>query len=187
MEGATLKITVINGCSEDNMLFTEVIGKVSECLNKKNVNYKINNLHEIKLKNCIGCDFCQNVNPGICTIDDGVNNVLKQYLESDVSIIVTTIKFGSCNSITKNFIDRTEPLFLPYQVVKNGRTVMKNRYNNYPDIIFIGISENNDISSIENFKNTVLNCSFAQASNKVNVKIITDTRDLNILEQLSVG
>lgn len=184
MGGLPLKITIINGCSEDNLLYTKAMEKLTECLGEENINYKINNLNEISPKNCIGCDCCQNIKPGICAINDGVNNILKQYLESDISIIVTPIQFGVCNSVTKNFIDRTEPLFLPYQVKKRGRTIMKNRYDSYPDIIIIGITKNNDAEAINNFKNTFLNCNLSEASSKVDVKIITDIADLSFLEQL---
>jgi multimeric flavodoxin WrbA len=183
-EGLRLKITIINGYSENNLIYTKVMEKLSESLVKKNIAYKINNLNEINPKNCIGCDCCQNIKPGICAFDDGINDILKQYLESDISIIVTPIQFGMCNYITKNFIDRTEPLFLPYQVKKKGCTSMKNRYDSYPDIVFIGIAENNDAESISNFKDTVLNCNLTQASSKADVKIITDMADVGLLEQL---
>ncbi|SHJ83098.1 NADPH-dependent FMN reductase [Clostridium cavendishii DSM 21758] len=179
-----MNITIINGCREDNLFYVKVIEKLEEGLIKANINYKINNLNEVNPKNCIGCDCCQNVKPGICTINDGVNNILKQYLESDVLIIVSPIQFGMCNSVTKNFIDRTEPLFLPYQVEKNGRTAMKNRYDGYPDIIFIGIIKNKDVEAINNFKSTVLNCNLSEASSKADVKIVTDETDLSFLERL---
>jgi multimeric flavodoxin WrbA len=57
-------------------------------------------------------------------------------------VILTPVEFGCCNSQVKNFIDRTEPLFLPIQVIKDGNTVMKGRYVNYPKLIFVGIKEN---------------------------------------------
>jgi multimeric flavodoxin WrbA len=160
--------------------------KLKESLLKKDIAFKISDLNVISVKNCIGCDYCQNVKPGICAIDDGVNDILKQYLDSDISIIVTQIQFGTCNYITKNFLDRTEPLFLPYQVKKKGCTNMKSRYDSYPDIMFVGIDKSNNSESINNFKNTVLNCNLSQASNKVDVKIVTDKIDLNFFEQLVV-
>jgi multimeric flavodoxin WrbA len=173
-----MKITLINGCNENTILGEETIKKLCEYLNTKGASYNLNNLPKLNLKNCTGCDSCQSIKPGICVINDGINEILKQYLNSDIGIIITPIKFGSCNSTTKIFIDRTEPLALPYQISKKGKTIMKSRYSKYPNIIFIGIADKNDIDSIENFKDTFANCTLSLASNKVDIKIITNNLDM---------
>ncbi|RMD02284.1 flavodoxin family protein [Clostridium autoethanogenum] len=174
-----MKITLINGGRNDNQLEIETVNKICGSLKEKNIDYVVNNLNNIKPKPCIGCDCCQNVNPGICAINDGINDILKQYLNSDMSIIITPIEFGGCNSITKNFIDRTEPLFLPYQVSKGGKSMMKPRYNRYPNIIFIGIMEAKDNDSIHNFNEMATSCNLSKASNRVIIKIITEKTDLH--------
>jgi multimeric flavodoxin WrbA len=181
-----VKVSIINGCGNNTALESDSINEICKQLKEKNMNYVINNLDELQLKYCIGCDSCQNINPGICAINDGINDMLKQYLNSDISIIVTPIQFGCCNSITKNFIDRTEPLFLPYQSSKNGNTVMKPRYKNYPNIIFIGIMEARDSDSEQNFKETVTSCNLSEASNKVITKIITEKADLYNFKELDL-
>lgn len=179
-----MNITIINGCENNTLLEYEVVDRISSFIEDKNVKYSINNLTEIQPKSCLGCDSCQNINPGVCVINDGINEILKQYLNSDKSVIISPIQFGCYNSITKNFIDRTEPFFLPYQICKNGRTIMKPRYENYPDIIFVGIIEDEDSDSIQIFKDTVLNCTLSQVSNKVQVKIIQRKADINNFEEL---
>jgi len=181
-----MKITVINGCENKIELESEVMDKLCGYLQEKNTSYKINNLSEISIRDCSGCESCQNINPGICAVNDGVNDILKQYLSSDISIIVTPIKFGCYNSITKNFIDRTEPLFLPYQIVKKGRNIMKPRYKRYPDIVFLGIVDNIDMESIEVFKETCVGSNLSLASNEVKVKIITADTLNNIEELVSI-
>lgn len=132
----------------------------------------------------MGCDSCQSINPGVCAINDGVNELLKQCLHCNILIVISPIRFGTFNSITKNFIDRTEPLFLPYQISKNGRIIMQSRYSEYPYILCKGVTENNDKASIETFKNTVIGSSFSQISNKVSVKIINEISDFNSIKEL---
>lgn len=173
-----MKITLINGCNENNTLYKDTIQNLCEYLNKKQESYTLNNLHNLNLKHCTACDSCQSIKPGICVINDGINDILKQYLNSDIAIIITPIQFGSCNSTTKIFLDRTEPLFLPYQTFKKGKTVMKSRYSKYPNLIFIGITNNDDIDSIKNFKDTFTNCTLSLESDKVDIQIIKNKSDL---------
>ena len=179
-----MKYTFINGCNDDNTFQFNVVEKVNENVNNrpgttvKRIDFK-------KLRNCVGCDSCQNVKPGTCAINDGLNESLAEYLSSDTAIIITPIQFGCCNSVIKNFFDRTQPLFLPFQVLKDGKTVMKKRYDRYPDLLFIGIMENETIESVETFKSFVTLCNLSTASKKVSIKIInenTDLDNLNIIE-----
>lgn len=173
-----MKITLINGYDINNTFYKDIIENIYECLNEKEVTYNVNDLTKLNLKECTGCDSCQSIKPGLCAINDGINEILKEYLNSDIAIIITPIQFGTCNSITKKFIDRTEPLFLPYQVSKKGKTIMKNRYDKYPDIIFIGIADNIDNNSSEAFKDTFINCNLSSASNKISVQAIKNKLDL---------
>jgi multimeric flavodoxin WrbA len=178
-----MKITLINGCDTNNTFYNEIIENICEYLKKKEVIYTAKDLNRLNIKICTGCDSCQSIKPGLCAIDDSINDLLKEYVNSDIAIIITSIQFGTCNSITKKFIDRTQPLFLPYQIFKKGKNSMKNRYDKYPDIIFIGIADNTDNDSIEAFKDTFMNCNLSIQSNKVNVLIIDnelDFKNLNI-------
>ncbi len=179
-----MKITLINGCDINNTFYNEIIENICKYINKEEVMYHINDLNKLNLKSCTGCDSCQSIKPGLCAIDDGINHILKEYLNSDIAIIITSIKFGTCNSITKNFIDRTEPLFLPYQISKQGKTIMKNRYDKYPDIIFIGIDDNIDTNSTEVFKDTFIKCNLFSASNKISVQTIKNKLDLEKIKFL---
>lgn len=176
-----MKYTVINGCNEDNLLQAEVVKKTREYMNERETGTIIDwiDLCKNKLKYCLGCDSCQTINPGVCVISDGLNEILMKYLHSDTVIIITPIQFGCCNSITKNFIDRTEPLFLPYQVLKNGRSIMKARYDKYPRLLFIGVDENKNLESIQVFKDFAEKCNLSRTSKNVSTKIITDKTDLD--------
>ena len=181
-----MKITLINGYDINNSFYNESIENICEYLNKKKVTYHINDLNKLNIKSCTGCDSCQSIKPGLCAINDGINEILKEYLNSDIVIIITPIQFGTCNSTTKKFIDRTEPLCLPYQTFKKGKTIMKNRYDKYPDIVFIGIDDNADTDSIEAFKDTFMNCNLSAASNKVSFQIIKNKLDLGKINFLSL-
>ncbi len=175
-----MKLIIINGCANDNPLQNKVLNYLNENGLKKEDNW-------INLKSsnyCTGCDYCQEVNPGFCAIDDGHNEILRQYIRSDKVAIITPVQFGCCNLITKNFIDRTQPLFLPFQVSKDGKSVMKGRYNKYPDLVFIGICDDEDIDVSETFEKFIKTCNLSAASNKVDIKIVLNSTDITCIKAL---
>lgn len=179
-----MKLTIMNGCCIDNMLQHELREFYKE---KRTDSVDWINLDNIKY--CRGCDYCQTINPGLCAIQDGQNEVLQRYMNSDKVIIITPVIFGCCNSRVKNFIDRTEPLFLPFQVLKDGESIMKGRYEKYPELTFIAVCEDKNIDAAENFKKFIYSCNLSLVSHRVIVKIIlhsvkiTDIEDLMLLEE----
>lgn len=123
---------------------------------------------------CKGCDCCHKVNPGVCAVNDGLNELLRKYMNSEQVVIVSPVIFGCLNSSVKNFIDRTQPLFMPLQASKSGKTIMKGRYEKYPDLVFIGVCDNQDNTMIKTFRNFITTSNISSVSNKVHVKIIQD-------------
>lgn len=123
---------------------------------------------------CKGCDCCHKVNPGVCAVNDGLNEILRKYMNSEQVVIVSPVIFGCLNSSVKNFIDRTQPLFLPLQASKGGKTIMKGRYEKYPELVFIGVCDNQDSTMIETFRNYIKTSNIASVSNMVHVHIIQE-------------
>ena len=175
-----MKLTIINGCNHDNPLHNKVLNYLNENGIRKNADW----INLTNVKYCMGCDYCQTINPGLCVIDDGHNEVLKRYMNSDKVIIITPVHFGCCNSIIKNFMDRTEPLFLPFQVLKDGKSAMKERYEKYPELVFIGVCDNEDIDVTETFKEFISTCNLSAVSNKVSINIIFHNIDITGINKL---
>lgn len=143
-----MKYTIINGLEdkrEHAILQDNVKAVLAELGYLQNSNENWINFYEHEIKNCVGCDYCANVNPGQCVLEDSQCAILKQFMTSDTVLILTSIHFGCCNVQTKNFMDRSEPLFLPYQVNNGKRSVMKGRYDRYPKVVVVGIGDVSDI------------------------------------------
>ncbi len=173
-----MKWTVINGCEENNQLHKQVIQKMGEKLTADKAETDWIQLRDYPLQYCRGCDYCQTVNPGFCSINDDQNDILKKYINSDAVIILTPVQFGCCHSTVKNFIDRTQPLFLPCQVLKNGRTMMKGRYAKNPELVFVGVKENGSNDCMESFSEFAMESNLARASNRARVVVITKEADI---------
>lgn len=154
-----MKILIINGFNE---IETSEIAKLKAYFNNETL--KVVNLHDEILFHCIGCESCQNVTPGKCCLKDNINYVLKEYLSCDAAIIVCPADFGSVNSLTKNFIDRCQPLFLPCQKKENNKTVMEKRYDKYPNLAVIGCFVYADNRETDTFKATLNNSTIARIS-----------------------
>lgn len=174
-----MKILLINGCEKEHLLGQQTTQKLCDRLAQNSHTYSQVILNTLSLKPCLSCDSCQLKKPGTCVINDGLNNILKQYMASDLVIIITPIVFGSCNTLTKAFLDRTQPLYMPYQ--KLSSNVMAPRYANYPDIKFIGIADHSSDIGIENFKNTLLNSTLALQSKHREAYIVHTLSDLQYI------
>ena len=175
------KKTVINGCEASGPLETAVSRAIRSKLGVAKAEFYWIDLKEKKLQFCRACDVCQVKDPGTCAFHDGLNEILEQYLVSRMVIIITPVLFGCFNSLTKNFIDRTEPLFLPYQVLHNGKTIMKKRYERYPDVLCIGISEQHNANCKSAFLDFISNCNLCLASENFETQVISDRSDVDKL------
>ena len=171
-----MKILLINGCNRKDTFGQQVVQKFCDRITAKGDSYVLSTLSALSLKPCVNCDSCQTKKPGLCAINDGLNELLSEYLASDLAIIVTPISFGSCNALTKTFLDRTQPLYMPYQ--KLSANVMAPRYDKYPNITFAGLADHISGQDIDTFKNTLLNCTLTMQSKHRNVHIIQTIADL---------
>jgi len=67
-------------------------------------------LGDVDLKPCNGCsEYCEAV--AKCQIKDGMQNLYTKLKEADAIIIATSTYFWNVTGLTKNFIDRTLPLY----------------------------------------------------------------------------
>lgn len=171
---------VINSCGNVNALAEITLERVHGLLpGAGSVN-----LAEKGIRPCTGCDSCQAVHPGLCSIKDGQNDILMEFLSGRLAVIVTPVRFGCCNALTKNFMDRTEPLFLPFQVTKNGTTIMKPRYETYPDQVWLGIMEDGSEDDAAAFESFVINSNLAKAGKHAAAAAIKTPDDLNLIQSL---
>ncbi len=183
-----IKYTILNGCYDDNSFQVNIVQRIQKHISEKLLedSYDWIDLIDGEINPCRGCDYCQIKNPGICAIKDSVDLILKKYMSCKVAIIITPIQFGCCNALTKHFIDRTEPLFLPFQVTKNGTSIMKGRYSKYPKLYVIGIEPERSIENRQVFKDFIRNCNVSAVSEEFKVTIISEESDFNELEKLII-
>lgn len=103
---------------------------------------KIYLLNEDDMHHCIGCFNCWIKTPGLCTINDLGQNTAKDFINYDLIIFVTEVKFGCYSPSIKKVLDRIIPLVLPFFKKLKGEMHHAPRYNKYPEIIVLGYGKN---------------------------------------------
>lgn len=94
----------------------------------------------MKISHCIGCNYCWLKTPGVCTMKDDYEIILKKMLEHDRIIFITDTKFGFISYTTKALFDRMLPLATMYLKFVDGQMRHIARYNIKPQfgIIYTG-------------------------------------------------
>ena len=84
--------------------------------------------YEKNLRPCVGCNACWLVTPGICSIRDGYEELLKAYLEYDAAVFLAGTALNFVDHRMKNTVDRLLPLATMYIHIVDGQCRHVPRY-----------------------------------------------------------
>lgn len=99
-------------------------------------------LMNMNIKNCMGCFSCWLKTPGVCVMKDDANEIIKEIIKCDKLVYISKITYGSHGLKVKAFLEREIPLATPFFKISHNRIHHRERYKDYPDVIFIGYGEN---------------------------------------------
>lgn len=111
------KLLIVNTLPEDDPAVSsslEVLRGVSEEVN-------VIHTYEKKFRPCAGCNACWLVTPGVCTVKDGYEELLKAYLTYDATVFLSGTALNFVDHRMKNVIDRTLPLATMYTHIVDGQ------------------------------------------------------------------
>jgi len=110
-------------------------------------------LHELDIRICTGCFRCWNVTPGICTgvKDDDAEEITEKVIKCELVVFLTPLTFGGYSSELKKMIERFLGLLQPGTTMISGETHHLKRYENYPSILAIAITELVDDEEVQLF------------------------------------
>lgn len=95
-----------------------------------------------KISYCHGCFHCWLKTPGVCIYNDLGKEICKAFVNSDVFLIISKVRYGTYSPAVRRALDRLLPDILPYfRVTVNGEIHHKPRYKKYPRFIVIGYSD----------------------------------------------
>jgi len=129
-----MRITVINGIPDDNFRAHEDAIKhaIEKMRSHHTIDYFIT--RNMDLKHCLGCFNCWVKTPGYCTIKDDMEQIIQSLVKTDFLLLVSPLSAGFISWQTKNVLDRSIPIILPYIKVYYGECHHSKRYNNKIDL-----------------------------------------------------
>ncbi len=100
-----------------------------------------------QLKACTGCWDCWLKTPGLCAINDEMQQHYQAFMRSDTVMLLIDTAQGFIHHGAKAFIDRLIALHHPYIVFKHGECRHKTRYKTYPKLLVH--VDNSDLTALE--------------------------------------
>ena len=90
--------------------------------------HRVIHAYEKNLRPCVGCNACWLVTPGVCSLRDGYEELLKAYLEYDATVFLAGTALNFVDHRMKNVIDRILPLATMYIHIVDGQCRHVPRY-----------------------------------------------------------
>ncbi len=150
-----MKALILNGSLKEDKTMATVNKLMEEILTAESYEVESVLLNEKTIAPCIGCFGCWLRTPGICVIDDYGRILAEKMIKSDIMIWLTPVVYGGYSSELKKALDRIIPLILPFFKKVNGEIHHKERYENYPKIVVLGMTAENDNEMKEIFNNLI--------------------------------
>lgn len=133
-----MKIFILNGNPKsDNVEFDNYIDKLSDVLISEGKETVVLRLRNMKINYCTGCYNCWLKTPGVCTFKDDMQQILTEYLDSDLVVFASPVIMGFISSLLKRVQERCLPLLHPFLCINNDRMQHVLRYDKYPSIALL--------------------------------------------------
>lgn len=150
LRGECMTVLILNGLNSKSNYYL----KVKEILGENYEGNDVINIKESKIGNCLGCFSCWVKTPGECILQDDGNIIARKVINVSKLIIITETTFGGYSSSTKRVIDRLIPNVSPLFINVNNETHHKKRYEKYPDMTVIAVTDEDDEAKLR-FENIV--------------------------------
>ena len=128
-EDRLIMVLIVNTTS--NKTVTE---QLKQCLNGSNAEIDFVEASELKINNCVGCNFCWLKTPGICSIHDDYEIILKKIIKADQLWVISDTALGFIDHKGKNIFDRILPIATMYLKFKDKEMRHVLRYDQKTDI-----------------------------------------------------
>ena len=119
-----MRLLIVNALPKDDPAAEGAIQTLSGAA----ADHKIIHACEMDVHPCVGCNACWLKTPGICSVKDGYEEILKAYLEYDATVFLCGTALGFVDHRMKNIIDRLLPLATMYIHIVDGQCRHVPRY-----------------------------------------------------------
>ncbi len=122
-----MRILGINGSPHKSGNTFKLISEIFRGVRENNHQCEVVHLVDLHLDYCNWCGECWEATPGVCPIDDGFMEHLRQIFEADILIVATPSSTRSVTGYMKNWLDRFCNSQLVWEVNKEGQVTKSSR------------------------------------------------------------
>jgi len=152
-----LNVVILNGSLDHQKKLAPIQAALEQEFKSQGLKTDSYIMNQIKIISCTGCFKCWDTTPGICSgvKGDAGEEIKKKVVNANLLVFVTHITFGGYSSELKKIIERLLGVLHPGVQIIDGESHHLKRYDNYPSILAIGISENKDEEEEEIFQTLI--------------------------------
>ncbi|MBQ3777228.1 MAG: flavodoxin family protein [Fibrobacter sp.] len=121
----TIKMTLVLNTLESGDCSEQIKALFAD----KNEEIEIINTADLKIMHCMGCNNCWLKTPGICSIKDDYEIILKKLVNAENFWVVAETKFGFIDYRGKRVLDRIVPMLNMYIEIRDGWERHQLRYH----------------------------------------------------------
>ena len=121
----TIKMTLVLNTLESGDCSEQIKALFAD----KNEEIEIINTADLKIMHCLGCNNCWLKTPGICSIKDDYEIILKKLVNAENFWVVADTKFGFIDYRGKRVLDRIVPILNMYIEIRDGWERHQLRYH----------------------------------------------------------
>lgn len=120
---------------------TGITNELAALTRTKGIETDIVEAGDMKISHCVGCNYCWLKTPGVCSIKDDYEEILKKIIKADDLWVISDTALGFINHKGKNIFDRILPIATMYLKFNRGQMRHVARYDKSPDIGLIVTGE----------------------------------------------
>ena len=121
----TIKMTLVLNTLESGDCSEQIKALFAD----KNEEIEIINTADLKIMHCMGCNNCWLKTPGVCSIKDDYEIILKKLVATENFWVVADTKFGFIDYRGKRVLDRIVPMLNMYIEIRDGWERHQLRYH----------------------------------------------------------
>lgn len=150
-----MNLLILDGFNSEDKEFSSKIYTAISATIRKNINFEQILLREKNIKPCLGCFSCWFKTPGRCPFEDDSQAIVKKLTTADVIMYFTPVVFGGYSSTIKKLLDKSICNISPLFTKINGEMHHKKRYDKYPVLLGLGVTNSPNKEQEDNFKNLI--------------------------------
>jgi multimeric flavodoxin WrbA len=150
-----VKALILNGANVLRDMAEAAEDALASQLSGRGYDVRRYDLAALEIPECKGDFGCWTVTPGVCVQAGPHREVARDLIQSDLVAWLTPVTFGGYSSALKRQLDHCIPLISPRFAKVDGETHHEPRYERFPSVLAVGLSDRPDEAAARVFERLV--------------------------------